>query len=562
MRADRFVDVFKDPAKSGIDKRSSFTVRTDRWDKMDYERVRKEVDALPAAADALAEITPTARPEMADVFALLLKAAPDFKDRKEIRDDFSIDLAVNQQAVELSEFAELRRFTRGDIVGSAMAAVKLEPELEQLFDRNHLRQKQAEQLQKLREELMEKLKELAQKGVSDEDGEEGEDGEGATGEEGQEGQGSGSGEGEGDGHGQGQGQPSGGGGDLSKQIKDLRAAIDALEEMLKDGLEEDSLSTRASLQKGLRSAADEARTNYQNAMSWGIAPGSYVRLPADQRIKMAKRLNNARLRKIADLFGVYKNIAFSAKARVVPGLPHEITGVGMGRDLEHLLPTELVKLRDKRQKRQFLVDFAEGRLLQYKLRGREKVGKGGIILCEDGSGSMSGDRELRAKAVMLVLLNIAKMDRREFHLIHFGSPGETRHFSFTKPSDFTMDRVIEAAECFFGSGTDFATPLDQAIKILKEEHGRTGRVESDIVFLTDGECGVTPNWLGKFRSELEAIQGTCWGIAIEPYGPTTTLNDICDGLVCEVSDLSENGREFRTIFNGINRKGKTVKGAK
>ncbi len=51
--------------------------------------------------------------------------------------------------------------------------------------------------------------------------------------------------------------------------------------------------------------------------------------------------------------------------------------------------------------------FSEQNLLQYDLRGTEPTQRGGILIAEDGSGSMAGEREIWAKAIGLALLKIA-----------------------------------------------------------------------------------------------------------------------------------------------------------
>jgi Mg-chelatase subunit ChlD len=58
-------------------------------------------------------------------------------------------------------------------------------------------------------------------------------------------------------------------------------------------------------------------------------------------------------------------------------------------------------------------------LMQFKLEGKEKEGKGPLIVCIDNSGSMAGEREEWAKGFALGLLTIAKKQKREFCIIHF-----------------------------------------------------------------------------------------------------------------------------------------------
>jgi uncharacterized protein with von Willebrand factor type A (vWA) domain len=520
------------------DDRTEQTVRMDKWDLADYASVREEIAQVVSATDALKEITPTARAEMRDVYAAFSKAYSEFEAERNIRHDHLVDLAVNKALKDLPEYQELRRYTRGDMVGSAMAAVRLEPTLETLFDREKQKQEQADRLQELYNELLQKLSQLSQMQIKGKP-KDGED------------QGQGEGDDPADGEGSG---PEGGGQseqDLEAEIEALQDLIDNLEKALKEGLAQDGDSIRAALQGPLRDAADEARNESMQAQAWGLEPGQLQRLPADERLKLAARLDQPRLRKIAELWGPLHNIQIAVQTRRVPDIPHEVTGVTMGRDLERLLPSEIVKLRDPRQKRQFYVDYAEGKLSQYKVFGTERVGKGGIVFCEDGSGSMSGNREMMAKAFMLCLLNIAKVQRREFHLLHFGSPGQLKHLPFKSPAEYTMDNVVDAAELFFGGGTDFQTPLKKALEILKEEHARTGRVQSDIVFMTDGQAGLTDTFIEQFHRDLDAIQGKIYGIIIDGPRNSKPLWDVCREHVVTVHDVLNGGKDLKSIFKAL-----------
>jgi uncharacterized protein with von Willebrand factor type A (vWA) domain len=519
-----------------LDDRSRFTVGTDRWDREDYQDVRAEVGKLRSATDSLAGITPTARPEMADLFALFSKVRPETLDPQLVRDDHRVNLTVNEQVQELPEYRELRFYTRGDAVASAMAAVRIEPTVETLFDREKHRQQQAEQLQKQRDELLKKLQELIDEQIAQ--------GKQATGDQPQ-------GEGQdGDGDGQGQSQKEQ---DLKSQIEQLKQLIEQGEISLEQGLGSDSSSIQAALKGAMRDAADDAAEESMNARTWGTERGQMLRMPADERLKMAQKLNNPKLKRIAELFGPMSNIAFAPRQRRIEDIPHELSSVTLGGDLEHLLPEELLRLDDPDQEFQFLQDYADNHLMQYKMYGTEKVGKGGLVLCLDSSGSMSGMPELMSKAVMLCLLNICKAEDREFHLIHFGSSGHVAEFSFKKQSDYTMENIVAAAETFLNGGTSFDFPLTRAVDMLKEENKRNGRTNSDIVFLTDGQCAVTPAWQDKFHDDLHKLDAICWGIAVGCSATTEPLWSICEQHVFTVEDMTNAGKEIKEIFQGVQR---------
>jgi uncharacterized protein with von Willebrand factor type A (vWA) domain len=122
---------------------------------------------------------------------------------------------------------------------------------------------------------------------------------------------------------------------------------------------------------------------------------------------------------------------------------------------------------------------------------------------------------------------------------------------FRQPSDFTVDRLIEFAEVFYGGGTDFETPLDVALEILQAEFAEDGKVSGDIVLATDGLCDVGSAWFDKFKSEQERLGFQTFGIIFgEPNYPGSTLDRLADGKVCTVRDLTC-AEDIRSIFRGI-----------
>jgi hypothetical protein len=57
-----------------------------------------------------------------------------------------------------------------------------------------------------------------------------------------------------------------------------------------------------------------------------------------------------------------------------------------------------------------------------KLKGVENLGKGPIIVCQDKSGSMDGQRDEWATAVAIAMSELATKQNRAFGVIHFEQP--------------------------------------------------------------------------------------------------------------------------------------------
>src|SRR5205823_5182219 len=188
----------------------------------------------------------------------------------------------------------------------------------------------------------------------------------------------------------------------------------------------------------------------------------------------------------------------------------EVFEVRLGSDLERLLPPELLALHHPLLRRDFARRLVEGRLLSYSLRGADQRGRGPMIVCLDGSGSMAGDKEIWSKAVALTLLEIARRQRRLFRFICFSSadtPLFTLDLNPRERHEVQEDRALDVAEYFPGGGTDFETPLSAALDCLRAARYRRG----DVVLITAGECRAGPEWLAGFKAEKARL-----GFALDP----------------------------------------------
>src|SRR6185369_5806454 len=191
-------------------------------------------------------------------------------------------------------------------------------------------------------------------------------------------------------------------------------------------------------------------------------------------------------------------------------------------------PPELLSLRQPMLRRDFSRRLIEGQLLVYTLRAREEKARGPMVVCLDGSSSMAGDKEIWSKAVTLTLLDIAARQRRRFRSICFASAETPLQVLDLNPRQrYTPDmgRVFALAEYFPGGGTDFQKPLAAALDCLRE----AGRTRGDIVFITDGECRVDPEWLREFKREKEKLGFSVFSVLID-VGPSSV------GAVKDFSD--------------------------
>lgn len=523
-------DYMKKSKKSFNDK-SRFTIDYDKYDNQDVQRLIKEMPDFAAYREKLSEspAEDLAYDVWQDLYLSLWKVEPEYLPDFRIRATHLINRFVMEEAQKLPDHTELRNWTQGDDIAAALACNALEPDMETIYDRLEEEVKKAQELQQMlqqmaqneqeQRDLDEMMKEWTEQNPDQEESQEQRD----WNERMQE---------------------------LQEQMQQMEAQADQAAQELRDMLNNARGTVKEMLKQGMEKAKDDAETIANMADSWGMDPGQLHRLPANERMEMAKRLNNPKFRRLAELFGPMKRLAFTEQRRKVNYAPEEIFDVELGNNLRRVLPIELLGFADEDREDLFLKNFTQKKLLQYQMRGYERVAKGGIVYCHDGSGSMGGDREIWAKAVGLCLLHIAKKQNRPFYAIQFGSANQIRVDDFRDPTNITPDKVIDFAEFFFGGGTDFMSPLNHAVTILKEEYDKDGRTKSDIVFATDGMCHVTDPWMEEFRKAQEKIGFTVWGINIGGSRSDEPMNTICSGKVASISSLV-NGDNVREIFGGI-----------
>ena len=152
---------------------------------------------------------------------------------------------------------------------------------------------------------------------------------------------------------------------------------------------------------------------------------------------------------------------------------------------------------------------------------------GDIICCLDESTSTKGDPAAWGKAVVLTLLEIAADSGRSFALIHFSGPGSFKVNVF-QPGEYSMEDKMKAAETFLGGGTDFQTPMEQALLLM--ELG--GFENADIVFITDGECKLPDKYLEQLQTEQSTRKFTVTGVLLDKGDPgmAFSLKKFCQNI--------------------------------
>lgn len=469
----------------------------DRYDFRAYSELREQAAELGKAEEAGRPRLETFPELLRDVWAGLYKFAPELKPEAEVPRSLALNRKVIEEAQRLPAWQELRETTRLDEWASALGAVSLSEAVLSLVPEEE-RQKVAEAA-RLEEELRRLMGQAeAFSAMADEAG--------RAGEEARE-------------------------QEFRQRAEEARAQAGEVAAQLEAvPVPELPKGFRKEAGRALREATSDLEGAERFGFSWGCDPGSPRSLESKERFELARRLrSDAKLRQVADLAGRMRNIAAARQRERTKYVPSEVVGVTQGNDLSRVLPSELVRLVVPELRPFFLRDFLEGKLAQYEVKGREREGRGPLVVCVDSSGSMEDLRrpytkEVWAKAVLLALFWIAARQRRAFACVHFGSRTEIKVFEFPDPRSARPGDVAEMAAFFFGGGTDFEAPLRKAQELLEKSEYRRG----DIVFVTDGQAFVSEEFLREFRAAKARKGFAVWTVLVDTF--TSAVEQFSDGV--------------------------------
>ena len=331
---------------------------------------------------------------------------------------------------------------------------------------------------------------------------------------------------------------------LAEARQELQAVNGDLERLGEEMMEtSDAIghTVRMAVRKGETEASEELGEIAGMGCGWGVGAGSLRHLPAKSKVLLAEELrSNPKLKRIAKQLGRLKRIAVSKNLKKVNKVPEEYMDVETGDEIGRVLPSEIVNLDDPDLEILFLKRYVDKQLLQYRVEGKEKVGKGAVVCLLDVSGSMDGVREEWAKAVCLALMEVAGLEKRDFAVVFFSGQVE-KVFRVYKDMDLDMrlQNILEIASYFTGGGTVFQEPLDKAREILGESEFQ----KADIVMITDGSASINDGWLKGFNAWKKAKEVMVQGIMIA--GTTRVMDGFCDKTY-EVSEMFTNDERERT----------------
>jgi uncharacterized protein with von Willebrand factor type A (vWA) domain len=215
-----------------------------------------------------------------------------------------------------------------------------------------------------------------------------------------------------------------------------------------------------------------------------------------------------------------------------------------------LLPGEIALLADAHLEDLFYLRYTERGLTQYDLIGHEPEGQGPIIIAIDESGSMTTDYggmtgEVWSKAVMLALLSIARLQKRDLVVIHFSGPNDLRVDLFPKGAA-TPAEVIACASFFFNGGTVFEPWMKKALELVDESRFE----KADVICVSDGISDVSPEAEAEWTKRRAERGMRAYGVLIGSKQGEALLGEISDAIF-RLDNLRSDLPALEVIFSVV-----------
>ena len=237
----------------------------------------------------------------------------------------------------------------------------------------------------------------------------------------------------------------------------------------------------------------------------------------------------------------------------------ETGGIDRSDELSRMLPSELALLGHPKLNILWHAKRAERMLMTYSYSGlmpetvevedeleqdgppeenKSSQGHGPIIVCLDTSGSMHGEPERIAKALVLEALRIAWTEKRPCYVYTFGGPEKILEHEL----DLTqggLGKLLDFLQMSFHGGTDVTKPL---LKALEKQYSESWE-RADILLISDGRFPAQTDVFSRIKKmkkkqELRLhglLLGDWKGAAIEqlcePLHRFNDWDDLLNGIV-------------------------------
>ena len=321
----------------------------------------------------------------------------------------------------------------------------------------------------------------------------------------------------------------------AKELEKQKKQIEYLEKVVDQNSAKNKEQIEQKILAALKKAINKTEEIKDILDAWGDDDPKHMKTETKKEL-IEKIRKNDRFREMSKLVGRYRRLA---RSKLKDSYTYDIGerySVELGNDLNRVLSSEFAMLANRHSKLIFLKKYAGKQLKQFKKREKRGKGYGNMVICCDESGSMNTGKDFWSKAICCSLLEVALSNNKNFASIHFSSKNKFIVNEINK-ENYSLKTVMSMACNFLGGGTDFETPLLEAKKLLETDKYKY----ADLVFITDGECDISDEFLKDFLKTRAEMKFNVIGVLLDKgMGNVSdfTLKKICD-IIYKSSEFDE-----------------------
>lgn len=263
--------------------------------------------------------------------------------------------------------------------------------------------------------------------------------------------------------------------------------------LIERSMKQNSPYIQSLIAKASVSALGSAKAAQYAVMAWGNGNPKMQKSPLNSEI-IKRTAKSHKLRYIAQFLGQYREMLNSKRLSGYRYGTGEKYDIEYGNNISKALTSEFAMLSCPELIPLFLKKYNNKTLKQYRKREPLYKGKGDVIVCLDESGSAFGENNAYGMAVAMVLYELCRINNANFALVHFSSETKVDYFPKTEKAD--PKKIMDCAETFLNGGTNFEKPLAEVISLVNDKK----LDKPDVVFITDGQCGISSDFASKFRN--------------------------------------------------------------
>lgn len=511
----------------------SNVVYSDSYDRRTFASIKSRATRIQELEEKGLKKLPTYSPLLMDLYSILYKADPLLKQKDQVRASERVNRNLVEKVMDTKQYPELRGYTYLDEFASSMAVLTLGEVVLELIPEDV--KKKVQQMKNQEEGELQDLQDKAQQ--ADDAGDQAMDAAMAASQAQQ------------------NGDPQAAG-KLQQQAQQAKAQAQQMSqqanqawmtfeeaqqklaeqaEAIEQGLEKSAgEKIRQAIRKATKDAREQVEESTETMQAWGTEPGEIQKLSYEEKMELAEKLKkNPKLKEVAKIVGRFRRMAISKQKEKISARTGIVVNIKRGNDLRRLVPSERAKLAHPQMRMDFYRRFAARQLFIFETEEKQALGQGPVIVCIDNSGSINDEQEIWEKGLALGLYQCADYQNRHFIFIQYGGPNDPLKVVEIRKGEASYRKLIEVAEYFLGGGTDFEKPLKKAREFIEKG------LKADVVFITDGHCAVSSDFLLDFNAARKKVPFSVFSVLLNLGGSTSsaTLERFSDDLF-KISELT------------------------